>query len=436
MTPAARVAAAIDILGLVEALDRPADRIVEHWFRSHRFAGAKDRAAINAIVYGVLRHRAELAWKISQILDARAVGPRSLVIANLAEGIDQDSSNVRSLFDASRYGPAPLEDDEQSLISEMTEPAKSFSDIPNWVRVNCPEWLFGELSGSLGQSVMSEMSALQQRAPLDLRANSLKAARQDAQSALASEGVEAELCPIATTGLRVLERASIRDTRAFREGIVEIQDEGSQLASLLVDARPGHSVVDLCAGAGGKSLALAASMTNDGLIHAWDISNSRLKRMRERLERAGATIVKSHHISGMDDPWIDRFAGQADRVLVDAPCTGTGTIRRNPDLPWRLSPDDTVRYASLQQQLLARAATLVATGGRLIYVTCSLLEAENALSVSNFLDAHRNFRTVAIDSLWSTILKKDPSETGNFILLTPARYGTDGYFIAVLERGE
>ena len=436
MTPAARVAAAIDILGLVDALERPADRVVERWYQSHRFAGAKDRAAINSIVYGVLRHRAKLAWNIARFADEQAVGPRTLVIAELARDSHGSRGGVAAMFDSSRYGPVALDDVENALLASLLNAADDQPDPPDWVQANCPEWLFQEFSRAFGDAAVLELSAMEHRPPLDLRANTLKASPEEALSALSAEGVEAERSPHAPTGLRVCERSSIRDTRAFREGLVEVQDEGSQMASILVDARPGGVVVDLCAGAGGKSLALAASMMNQGVIHACDISQQRLKRMGQRLDRSGATIVNSQWISGVEDPWFDDFVGKADRVLVDAPCTGTGTIRRNPDLPWRLSPNDLERHISLQRQLLARAATLVAPRGRLIYVTCSLLKAENEHRVRELLLAHNEFNPVPIGRIWAGVLDGPVPEGGDFVLLTPKRYGTDGFFIAVVERRE
>ena len=436
MTPAARVAAVIDILGLIEALDRPADRVVERWHQGHRFAGSKDRAAINNLLYGILRHRATLAWTIQQHADERVVGPRLMVLAELAHDDVQDKAGVLALFDSSRYGPAALNDDEETLLADLLASRQASADIPNWVEANCPEWLFQEISNSLGDSVMAEMLAMQQRPPLDLRTNTIKATPEEAIGALASEGVLAERCPHAPGALRVFERASVRGTAAYRDGLIEVQDEGSQIASALVDVRPGQTIVDLCAGAGGKSLALAAGMTNKGVIHACDVNASRLRRMEPRLRRAGVSIVQAHMISGVDDPWFDGCVGTADRVLIDAPCTGIGTTRRNPDLPWRLTRNDIDHNISLQRELLDRAATLVAPGGRLIYVTCSLLEQENEGPMREFLSAQPAFGTVPIGQIWPGVLDSPAPHDGDCVLLTSDRYGTDGFFVAVLERRE
>ena len=436
MTPAARISAVIDILGLIEALDRPADRVVEHWHRGHRFAGSKDRAAINNLLYGVLRHRAMLVWAIQQHADERAVGPRSMVLAELAHDESLDKAGVSVLFDSSRYGPATLNDDEEFLLTELLAAMHAYTGIPSWVGANCPEWLYQEISNSLGDSAAAEMLAMQHRPPLDLRTNRIKATPEEVIRALAAEGVTAERCPHASGALRVFERASVRGTAAYRDGLIEVQDEGSQMASALVDARPGQTIIDLCAGAGGKSLALAASMTNKGVIHACDVNASRLRRMGPRLRRAGASIVQAHKISGDDDPWFDGCVGTADRVLIDAPCTGIGTTRRNPDLPWRLTRNDIDRNVSLQRNLLDRGATLVAPGGRLIYVTCSLLEQENGERVLEFLSAQPAFGAVPVGQIWPGVLDSPAPHDGDGVLLTPDRYGTDGFFVAVLERRE
>ncbi|MCY4497841.1 MAG: rRNA cytosine-C5-methylase, partial [Rhodospirillaceae bacterium] len=272
MTPAARVAAAIDILGLVDALGRPADRVVDRWYRGHRFAGSKDRVAINAMVYGVLRQRAKLAWIIEKCGDRQLVGPRLMVLAQLVLDRGEDQSCVKALFDSSRFGPPALEQHELDLLAAIWRCGAHPTGLPGWVEANCPEWLFHEVLGYLGDSTGAEFAAMQRRPPLDLRVNTLKATPEEAARALAEENVVAERCPHASTGLRIAGRASVLGTRAYREGLVEVQDEGSQVAAALVQAQPGQTVIDLCAGAGGKSLALAAALMNRGVIHACDVN--------------------------------------------------------------------------------------------------------------------------------------------------------------------
>ena len=436
MTPAARVAAAIEVLGLIEALNRPADKVVERWFRDHRFAGSKDRAAINEIVYGVLRRRATLAWGIRRFTSAQVVGPRSLVLAELARSVSLKQTGVVELFDSSRYGPSALTEEEVLLLERLLSQPGTDSNLPDSVMANCPDWLFSLIHESLGEATISELDAMQERPALGLRTNTINSTPEEAICALGEEGVAAARCPHASTALRVHGRASVRGTRAYRDGLVEIQDEGSQMAAALVDARQGHTVVDICAGAGGKSLALAARMSNMGVIYACDVNIARLQRMVPRLRRAGVSIVRPLKISGVDDPELGTLAGRADRVLVDAPCTGIGTIRRNPDLPWRLSPADIERNVLVQREILVGAANLVAPGGRLIYVTCSLLESENRLQILDFLAGHSNYKTLPIGPIWSETLDSSAVGLTDSVLLTPARYGTDGFFISVLERRE
>ncbi|MBH64410.1 MAG: rRNA cytosine-C5-methylase [Alphaproteobacteria bacterium] len=436
MTPAARVAAAIEVLGLIEALDRPADRVVERWFKGHRFAGSRDRAAINEIIYGVLRHRAALAWDVGRFAVEPRVGPRSLVLAELARSETLDHAGIAAHFDSSRYGPSKLTKEEDQLLESILSSSGEEPTRPDWVIANCPDWLFGEIRESLGDATAAELNAMQRRPALDLRANTIKATPEEVMRALAEEGVRAERCSHASSALRVRERASVRGTQAYRDGLVEIQDEGSQVAAALVDARSGQTVVDLCAGAGGKSLALAATMMNQGLMYACDVSSTRLQRMEPRLRRAGVTVVQPVKLSGVDDSRLDELANSADRVLVDAPCTGVGTIRRNPDLPWRLSPADIERNLLVQREILDGAAKLVAPGGRLIYVTCSLLESENGAQIRNFMAEHTDFHAMRVGPIWSDVLDSSAPDLDDTVLLTPARYGTDGFFVAVLERRE
>lgn len=436
MRPAARVAAAIDLLGLIEVLDRPADRVVERWFKDHRFAGSKDRAAINEIVYGVVRNRAMLAWDVGRLTHEHMVGPRSLALAELVRSRNLDRTSIEDLFDSSQYGPPALSEEESSLLKKLLSKSSADPNPPDSVRVNCPDWLFGVIRDSLGESTVAELRAMQQRPMLGLRTNTINATPEEAMCALGEEGVTAERCPHARTALGIHGKVSIRGTRAYRDGLVEIQDEGSIIAAALVDAQKGHTVVDVCAGAGGKSLALAANMMNTGVIHACDVNSARLQRMMPRLRRAGVSNVRPLKISGVDDPQLDALTSSADRVLVDAPCTGTGTIRRNPDLPWRLSPTDIERNTLLQQKILVGAANLVVPRGRLIYVTCSLLESENRGQIKEFLATHSNYKALAIGPIWSETLSSPISGLTDSVLLTPARFGTDGFFIAVLERQE
>ena len=395
-----------------------ADQIVAAWFRRRRYAGAKDRRWITETTWTVLRRRGELQWATG----SWAANPqaRSLVLAALALQPDAEA-----LFGADPHGPAPLTDAELSLI--RGGPA-SFASAPDWARGNYPAGLDHDLRESLGTGLVAEMAAFTERSPLDLRVNTLKATRTEAQAALAGEGIGTEAMPMSPIGLRVSGRANLSETVAFRDGLVEIQDEGSQIAALMVGAMPGETVIDYCAGGGGKALALAAAMANRGRVIATDPHPRRLQAARERVLRAGAGIVQLR-----GDPAT--LSDPVDRVLVDAPCTGSGTWRRNPATKWTTTPADIAAKATEQTAILEQAARLVRPGGRLVYATCSLFAAENGAQVVRFLGDHSAFREVAPKQAWREARlpgEAPPAPVG--VQLTPLRHHTDGFFVAVLER--
>lgn len=435
MTPGARVQAAIEILAAIErdwrVQGRPADGIIRNYFRSRRYAGSKDRAAVTAHVYGVLRRRAELLWRLEQmgiaIDDERR--PRLLMVAALAA--EQDHGPA-ALFDGGPHAPAPLTDDERRIAD--TAAALSPADAPDWVRANVPEWLASPLQAVYGADWPAIARAMNDRAPLDLRVNVLKTTRDKAQAALARDGIATQPTPYSPVGLRAAGHPSLANNAVYTSGRVEVQDEGSQLAALLVDARPGMQVVDLCAGGGGKTLALAAAMERKGQIFACDSDGRRLRNLAPRLKKAAAHNVQTRTVAAERDPWLDSQAGLAHRVLVDAPCSGTGTWRRNPDLKWRLSADQVSDFATLQSALLARAARLVRPDGRLVYVTCSLLAAENEQVVDAFLGQAADFRILPIADIWPSAVGGACPLPGDVLRLNPRDHGTDGFFVAVMER--
>jgi 16S rRNA (cytosine967-C5)-methyltransferase len=294
-----------------------------------------------------------------------------------------------------------------------------------------PEWIVPLLTAKFGDELAAEMAAMETEAPLDLRVNILKGDRAAAIGALASEGIEAEPTPLSPFGLRIQGRRPVTTGAAFQSGLIEVQDEGSQLIALLVDAQPGMRVVDYCAGAGGKTLAIAMGMENRGHIVACDVHDKRLEGAVKRLRRAGVHNVEQHLIVG-GDKWAKRRAGGFDRVLVDAPCTGTGTWRRNPDARQRLRAIDLEELRPKQAAILRDAAKLVRAGGRLVYATCSLLTEENETQVSEFLAEHSEFGVVPLAAAWP--LESPPPCEGPFLSLTPRMHATDGFFAAVLER--
>jgi 16S rRNA (cytosine967-C5)-methyltransferase len=309
--------------------------------------------------------------------------------------------------------------------------------MPEAVSVECPPWAEAELRRALGDRFRPEMTALIDPAPLDLRVNALKGERDAVLERLRADGLEAEPTRLSPIGIRLQGRPSIMAHPLYREGVIEIQDEGSQLVGLLVDARPGQSVMDFCAGAGGKTLAIAAAMENKGRLIASDVLDGRLLRARERFRRAGVHNVQTRAFAGENDPWIKRHKASFDRVLVDAPCGGTGTWRRNPDMRWRPLGPGLSELVPLQARLLASAARLVKPGGRLIYATCSLLNPENEDQAASFLAAHPDFSLIPLPEAWEDTIEplggpKAPSAP--YLRLTPARDGTDGFFAAIFER--
>ncbi len=391
MTPAARIQTSIELLdAIIEAAKSkgaPADRILAEWFRNNRFAGSKDRRAIRELVFSAIR----------------ACGPvpesGRAAMLQLAE----TDAAIAPLFDGSNYGPRPI---------ETGEPVAEGGVAPRW------------LSDRLASSDISgaEAEALLERAPLDLRVNTLKADR-----AVLPLPVEAETTR-APHGLRIETGTQVEQWAEWRDGKIEVQDSGSQLACLAVDAKPGETVVDLCAGGGGKTLALAAAMDNLGRLIASDTDRGRLSRLAPRAERAGATIVETRLLDPKREfETLADLEGQADAVMVDAPCSGTGTWRRNPEARWRLDEAELARLTSLQSDLLDLAAKLVKPGGRIIYVTCSLLDEEGADQFAAFLGRVNGFSAKEI-SLPAGRAR------GNGMRLTPYHDGTDGFFIACAAR--
>ncbi|HEX4890950.1 MAG TPA: RsmB/NOP family class I SAM-dependent RNA methyltransferase [Alphaproteobacteria bacterium] len=424
MTPAARVKSAIDILDILMPSAKPADRVLNEWARGNRYAGSKDRLAIFEMVYSVLRRRAEYSWIIGQD-DAR-----SLVLAELKCEEDCTLEQADALFTGDKYSAAALSEAERAAFSRDV-PAGA---MPQWVRGNFPQWLEGALQESL-PDLLDEMRALSVRAPLDLRVNRLKGTREKALAALAEENISAAITPWSPDGLRITGRVRITGSAAFTRGLVEVQDEGSQLAALLVCAQPGQQVIDLCAGGGGKSLAIAAQMQNRGQIYALDAIPGRLKAMPERVSRAGV-----HNIQIIADavPVLPELKGRAHRVVLDAPCSGTGAWRRNPDAKWRLTPEALTKHMAAQDSVLRQGADLVAPGGRLIYITCSLLACENRERIAAFLRDDARFTLIPAAALWAEGAGTPPPDFiapgATDIVLTPLRSGTDGFYICALER--
>jgi 16S rRNA (cytosine967-C5)-methyltransferase len=428
VTPAARLAAAIDLLAAIDAAPRrPADAVANGFFRDRRYIGSGDRRAVSARAWDVIRAWRRLSWWLGNDL---AVPRLRVAGALLLEGWTLDG--VRQAFSGGQFAAEPLSSAELAVLRRLEGHTLNHPDMPPAVRLEFPDWLYPALLARYGDRLAAEARALLQPASLDLRVNLLKTTREAARAALAAEGLAAAPTPLSPWGLRIDGRQLVTTGAAFRDGLVEIQDEGSQLVALLADARPGQRVLDMCAGAGGKTLALAMTMENQGHIVACDVSAPRLDGAVRRLRRAGAHNVERHLLAAGDAKWAKRRAGGFDRVLVDAPCTGTGTWRRNPDARLRLVPQDLAELAPKQTRILNDAALLVRTGGRLIYATCSLLGEENESQVSGFLSRHPQFRVLPPGQVWPDA--PPDVAAADFLDLSPARHGTDGFFCAVLER--
>jgi 16S rRNA (cytosine967-C5)-methyltransferase len=435
LTPGARIAAAIDILAAIELAGAAADDVAADYFRRRRYIGAKDRPAIAAYVYAALRHRATLDWWIERCGDgAVEQGARSRVLAALMLIDGHRPESLKSCVDGGPFRPAALNAAEERLVQGLAGRSLQHPAMPRWVANDLPEWLEPYFERVFGKALEREMAALNVAAPVDLRVNLLKTDRDGVLRALAAEGVAAAPTRWSPLGLRLAERAPLSRLAAFKDGLFDVQDEGSQLAALLADARPGMQVVDFCAGAGGKTLALAAGMKNRGRLVACDVSSRRLERAGQRLRRAGIGNVERRVLTSERDKWVKRHALGFERVLVDAPCLGTGTWRRNPDAKWRSRPTDLAELRDRQQQILRSAARLVRPGGRLVYATCSLLREENAAQAEDFLAAEPDFAPLPAARAWDEAIGGISPAGGAYLFLTPARHGTDGFFVALFER--
>lgn len=424
MTPAGQLAAAIDLLAEISADPRPADAVANAFFRNRRFIGSGDRREVSGLVWGVLRARRHLVWWLEKL--GAAPTPR-LLLAAQAIFTGMTPNKIGQAFTAGRYGPPPLTPEEQAVLEKFAGHTLEHPNMPEAVKYEVPDWILPILKARFGDALEAELRALGDAAPLDLRVNTLKSSREEAIAALAAEGLRAQPMPFSPWGLRLAGRQSVTAGKLFQSGGAEIQDEGSQLIALLVGAGPGMRVADYCAGAGGKTLAIAMTMQNKGHIVACDVSAPRLDGAIKRLRRAGVHNAERHLLEP-GDKWVKRQEKKFDRVLVDAPCTGTGTWRRNPDARLRLKETDLAEIMPKQAMILDQAQRLVKPGGRLIYATCSLLQEENEAQVEGFLTRNADFRQLA---LGEPLL---PALHGPALRLTPHRHGTDGFFAAVLER--
>ena len=404
-----------EVLREVLRFTAPADNTLSRYFRDHTRLGARERGVIAESIYGLLRNKA-VYTSFSESGSGALI--RRMALLALADGVGVDSLGG-------------LSEHETEWLTRVMEIDRTH--LPLELRVNLPEWLLKKLTEQLGEEGMLAFSkATNLPAPLDLRVNSMKTDRAAVQAELALAPIQAEPTPFAPDGLRILKKPSLQNLPLFKSGAIEVQDEGSQLLAQIVGAKRGEMVVDFCAGAGGKTLALGAAMRNTGRLYAFDISEKRLAKLKPRLARSGLSNVHPVLIAHERDAKIKRLAGKLDRVLVDAPCSGLGTLRRNPDVKWRTQPSAIAELNEKQAAILDSAARLVKAGGRLVYATCSILREENEAIAEQFLATHSDFELLPMSEVLAE--QKVDLAMDQYLKLSPELHQTDGFFAAAFQR--
>jgi 16S rRNA (cytosine967-C5)-methyltransferase len=423
-----RIAAATEVLADMAARHRPVAEALKDWGLSHRFAGSGDRSAIGNLVYDALRRKLSYGWRMGDDT------PLGLVTAVLLDGWGENEGSLREKLDGDRFAPELPAAQSFERFADV-----NIADAPLHVQADVPEWTLPVLQSLFGEELVEECAAMTRRPPVDIRVNRLLSTREKVMAELPRH-VGAEASVFTEDGIRIpagdrdYRQPNIQAEPAFQKGWFEIQDEGSQMVALLAGVKPGQSVMDYCAGGGGKTLALASALQNKGQVFATDSDKVRLAPIFDRLKRAETRNVQVR--AAKSD--LSDLVGAMDCVLIDAPCTGAGTWRRRPDAKWRLSPGQLTQRVAEQAGILEAAKAYVKPGGRLVYITCSLFPAENARQVAGFMAENKNFSAVAPAELVSSSLPSLPlSKTligENGLGLTPHRTDTDGFFISVLQR--
>lgn len=413
--PPAIVAKTEEILREILRFTAPADVTLSRFFKDNPRFGGRERGVIAEAVYAVLRNK---SFYTDFAGSGNTPSMRRLALLGLSETVGIDALGG-------------LTEDETHFLTRVKEVDRNL--LPAQMRANLPQWLYEKFLAQFGEQETLQLAAvLNTPAPLDLRVNSIKADRDEVVAKLAEAPIAAEPMPYAPLGLRVFKKPALQNLELFKQGAIEVQDEGSQVLAQIVGARRGEMVVDFCAGAGGKTLALGAIMRNTGRLYAFDVSEKRLAKLKPRMARSGLSNVHPVLIAHERDAKIKRLAGKIDRVLVDAPCSGLGTLRRNPDVKWRQKADSIAEMQEKQASILDGAARLLKSGGRLVYATCSLLNEENDMIVEQFLATHPDFELVPMGKVLAE--QRIPLEMGDYLKLLPHKHQTDGFFAAVLER--
>lgn len=398
----ARIQATIEILTQVFQKKTPADQLITSYFRTRRYIGGGDRRDISKLVYGILRQYFYLSWTLGN-----NPTPRLLVFA-----YPDILPQLKDLKLGDKYAPEPLSPQEKSVLYRIPQ----LPPAPEDAKLNIPNWALSYLQESFPQSWENMAKSLNEEASFDLRVNTLKCKREDVLQALANDNIDAQPTPHSPWGIRLNQRRPLPTHPLWQQGWIDVQDEGSQLLAQTINAQPGETILDLCAGAGGKTLALAMMMENKGKIYATDVVKHRLERAKDRLKRASVHNAELKLLDSKGMKWLERQEGRFDRILIDAPCSGSGTWRRNPDLKLRFQPQDLNEILEVQKNLLDQSWPLLKTGGRLYYATCSIFTVENQHQTDHFLSQHQNASLMTSQQY------------------TPLEHGCDGFYIAEIEK--
>ncbi len=431
MRSQAHIQATIELIDAYEGNPTtPSDALLQRYFKVRRYIGGKDKKHIATHYYEMVRYWGLYEWVLKRRTNVNR--PRAAVLLYLMRA-GHDLEAIEAIFSGEQFAPAPLTFEERQVVRRGVEALFEF--CPPCLTQGITPWISDQLADQYGDKANDLMAAMNLQAPFDFRVNPLKLSRDEGVLRFMEQGLHVERTPYSPHGLRLKGRMGRDDLEQFGPGMFEVQDEASQLVALLVDAQPGKRVLDLCAGAGGKTLLMAATMKNAGTVVACDVYQGRLDKAAIRLRRAGVHNVTRRLVESVKDRWLSRQVKMFDRVLVDVPCSGSGTWRRNPDMKWKLTPEALSELVGVQKDLLQRASVAVKPGGRLIYATCSLFAQENQEQIDIFLAANDDFQLMAVESIWEqTIGLPVPEGCQSVFHVNPLMHQMDGFFAAVLER--